>query len=116
MLLASMFAILTIDDNVCTGLGCPLTLGLFVYLIIAVLGCCCCYPGACFCPQTHRRKDSTKSSFLARFNLLGSIADIMHAELDEGELVDDGMYQLPADDDGDDDFETKPSIRRRVIF
>ena len=95
--------LLVIDENVCVGLECPLTLAIVIYVLVAVLTCCCCYPGACLCPQSQKRinddGDVDKPGFLHRFNLLGSIGTIMENELDSDELIKEEQTSAPMDDD-----------------
>lgn len=120
MLLTNMFTtLLVVDDNVCTGLGCPLTLGILVYVLVAILGCCCCYPGACLCPQRPKKMnaDGTEPnvSFLNRFNLLGSIAEVMGNELDENDIILDSRSIIGEEEEEEDDDEEHTSIRLRKV-
>tara|TARA_X000000950_G_scaffold185030_1_gene224119 strand:+ start:179 stop:523 length:345 start_codon:yes stop_codon:yes gene_type:complete len=84
--------LLVIDENVCTGLECPLTLAIVIYVLVAVLTCCCCYPGSCLCPQRQKtiNPDGTEDNkgFLHRFNLLGSIGTIMENELASSDVIE----------------------------
>tara|TARA_E500000331_G_C17249651_1_gene710552 strand:+ start:1802 stop:2131 length:330 start_codon:yes stop_codon:yes gene_type:complete len=74
--------LLVVDNSICSGFECPLTVGLCAYFVIAIIACCCCYPGACFCPQ--RFKDPTQpekpASGLGQLNLLGSIGELLEQE------------------------------------
>lgn len=86
----NMFALLAVELNTCEGLACPLNLGFLVYVIIAVISCCCCYPGSCVIPQTQRVKDENgdyqESGALDKFEFFGSIGDVL-----EDEPVDDDI-------------------------
>ena len=74
--------LLVVDTSICSGFECPLTVGLCVYFAVAMLGCCCCYPGACLCPQRFKdpKKPDEKASGLEQFNFLGSIKEVLEAE------------------------------------
>lgn len=74
--------LLVVDTSICSGFECPLTVGLCLYFFVAMLGCCCCYPGACLCPQRFKdpKKTDEKASALAQINFLGSIAEILDGE------------------------------------
>ena len=74
--------LLVIDTSVCAGFECPLTIGIFVYVVVAILACCCCYPGACLCAQRFRNpKSHSKPNFLAKFDFFGSIGEVLENEV-----------------------------------
>jgi len=92
-----MFALLTVELNTCEGLACPLNLGFLIYLIIAVISCCCCYPGSCTVPQNQRIKnpDGTdpKPGALDKFEFFGSIGDVLGEEPVDGDIQGTGVLR-----------------------
>ena len=90
-----MFALLTVELNTCEGLACPLNLGFLVYLIIAVISCCCCYPGSCAVPQNQRKKnidgEYPEEGALDKFEFFGSIGDVLNDEMVADDIASTGV-------------------------
>ncbi len=90
-----MFALLAVELNTCEGLACPLNLGFLIYLIIAVISCCCCYPGSCAVPQNQRVKDDDGSypaeGALDKFEFFGSIGDVLNDEPVDKDIAGTGL-------------------------
>jgi len=101
-----MFALLAVELNTCEGLACPLNLGFLVYLIIAVISCCCCYPGSCAVPQTQRKKDADnlypKEGALEKYELFGSIGDVLNDEMLPDDVAKTGILTPLTSDTMDD--------------
>lgn len=75
--------LLVIDNSICSGFECPLTLGLCVYFAVLIIACCCCYPGSCLCGQGFKGRKAAKANPAQGFdqlNFLGSIADVLKEE------------------------------------
>jgi hypothetical protein len=75
--------LLVVDNSICSGFECPLTLAFCAYFLIAILACCCCYPGSCCCPQRFKDPNAKEkpAEGLAQFNFLGSIEQVLEAEV-----------------------------------
>ena len=71
--------LLVVDNSICSGFECPLTVGLCAYFVIAIIACCCCYPGACFCPQRFKKPNGQDepASGLGQLNVFGSIGEVL---------------------------------------
>ena len=111
-----MFALLTVELNTCEGLSCPLNLGFLIYLIIAVISCCCCYPGSCAIPQSQLVKNQTtgkkpEEGALDKYEFFGSIGDVLKEELVDDDQVGTGVYRELKTDEDDGDFLKRRSKR-----
>ena len=111
-----MLTLLTVDE--CTGLDCPLLslpYFLVLYLILMIFTCCCCYPGACLCPQRQARRDSLTGKpkdgqlpWHTKLNLLGSIGSILTNEWPAEQVLE------PIEESGDnEDEDDKDDIERK---
>ena len=92
-----MFALLAVELNTCEGLACPLNLGFLIYLIVAVISCCCCYPGSCAVPQSQRvKKDDgeyEEPGALDKFEFFGSIGDVLEDEPVDADIASTGTLR-----------------------
>ena len=81
--------LLVIDTSICAGFECPFTLAIVIYVTVAILACCCCYPGACLCAERFRnpKSKSKVAAGLQKLNLLGSIGEVLENELKPKDVV-----------------------------
>lgn len=84
-----------------------------------ILTCCCCYPGACLCPQSQKERDgkgnTDKKPWIEKLNLLGSIGQILHSEWSSNDIMEPTKLMSNDDDEEEEDRNFKPR-RRRIRY
>ena len=92
-----------------------------------ILTCCCCYPGACACPQSQYRRDedtgnidTSQSSipWYSKLNILGSIGIILSGEWPTDQ-VNDPLKECGEEDVSEDvgyDSGATLTRRRRIRY